>query len=384
MAKAHVNPDMLVWARERAGLSHADLRRRSTIAWLDKVPDWEEGKANPTFEQARQLAKWLFVPFGFLFMRRPPALDIEIPDLRTVGDRPGELTVDLQDVVMDAQRKQAWLRDYRKDHGFSPIRFVGASKPSDPPRTIANRLARALDLRPEDRESTTVDGYRALLVRKAEIAGLIVLQTGQVGNNTRRLLSVEDFRGFALVDRLAPLIFVNTQDVPPARTFTIAHELAHVALGVSGVSNAPLVDEDEHDLRDVEKVCNQVAAELLVPQDVFEALWRSGDSLDENAKRLSRAFRVSQLVVARRAFDLGLFTANAVYWKFVKRRISLAQTKREKLAEAEGGPGFFKMVKARNGAFAAEVLSALDRGDLLYRDAGRLLGVRPENMDRIR
>jgi Zn-dependent peptidase ImmA (M78 family) len=384
MPEAGVNAAMLRWARERAGLSLGELRERIKQAWSGKMADWEAGRGGPTFEQARTLSSLLRAPLGYLFLDAPPAEDDVLPDLRTVGNERKGMSLDLRDVIMDAERKQAWLREHREEHDAPMVALVGCAKASDDPRIVAARLEHALALTRDDRaRSKSWEDFLRLLVDRTERAGVVVLRSGQVGGSTQRRLDVEEFRGFALVDELAPMVFVNTQDVPPAQIFTLVHELAHLAIAVEGVSNAPVAKEKTLQLRAEEELCNRVAAELLLPQQEFESAWDAGLGLAENARRLAKQFKVSRLVVARRAFDAGFVSARA-YWPFVRRQLDEARAEKDEQREREGGPDFFTMVKVRNGkAFTAEVVRAVQAGTLLYRDAARLLGVRPSHVDQL-
>lgn len=384
MAEAGVNAAMLRWARERAGFSLSDLRARVKERWVERLGDWEAGHGGPTFEQARKLAALLRAPLGYLFLDEPPTEEIDVPDLRTVGNQRRQMSTDLVEVVMDAQRKQAWLREHREDHGATRVGLVGSSSPSEQPVSIARRIRETLGITTSLRASIrTQEDYIRLLVERAEQAGIVVLRSSTVGNNTRRLLDVDEFRGFALVDDLAPLVFVNTQDVPPAQIFTLVHELAHLAIAVEGVSNAPVARERSLRLRAEEELCNRVAAEVLLPADEFEVAWDRDIGLADNARQLSRRFKVSQLVVARRAFDDGLVTARA-YWPFVRRRMELAREKKAAQQASEGGPGFLTMARVRNGKMLTEtVVRAVRAGELLYRDAAGLLGVKPGHIDEL-
>src|SRR5262245_43921463 len=147
MAEAFVNPAMLAWARARAGMTHAGVLAKATKTqkkWVAHLPAWETGASRPTFEQARTLARLLGVPLGYLFLLEPPTEEVTLPDLRTVGNRSHRFSLDLIDVVADALRKQAWLREYREEHGLAPVDFVGKSKVSDDPGVVASRLTKAL------------------------------------------------------------------------------------------------------------------------------------------------------------------------------------------------------------------------------------------------
>ncbi len=388
MASAGVNPAMLRWARERAGLSleeaQASLGKKK---WKHQLPNWEspKEKASPTFEQARALAAAYRAPLASLFLDEPIDDSPGIPDLRTIGDRRGALSVDLRDVLLGAQRKRDWLRSYRLKLEFDPVAFVGKSSLGDKPDVVAQRLQNALGVSTLDRAGLADWGaHKRELVKRAEATGVTVLQSSTVGNFTHRPLSVDEFRGFALADELAPLVFVNTADVRPAQIFTLIHELAHLAIASSGVSNAPIDEPGE--LAKEEAFCNAVAAEFLVPLDEFLPAWDGSAEFAENAVLLSRRFKVSRMVIARRAFDQGL-VSGGVYWPFVKRCVEKARSKRlaekEKSQESKNGPGYYKLVRSRHGAFTDTVVRAARAGVVLYRDAAGLLDIRPKGIDKL-
>ena len=133
---------------------------------------------------------------------------------------------------------------------------------------------------------------------------------GVVGNNNRRKLSLDEFRGFALADGLAPLVFINGADSKAAQMFTLAHQLAHIWINASALSDAGPASSPT---MDVERWCNQVAAEMLVPADVLRRELRTDAAIGEEVSRLSRLFKVSTLVVLRRVHDVGVLTRDE-FW----------------------------------------------------------------------
>ena len=296
MIRVDVKPKLLRWARERVGCSLESLRKR-----FPRLESWESGETRPSFKQLENFARAVFVPIGYLFLAEPPEERVPIPDLRTMASKPlGPPSPDLLDVLYLCQRRQAWYRDYAKSVGEEPRRFVGSVKIGAPVKETAEAMRQALSFDLEERRSypTWTEALRQFIV-KAEELGVLVMVSGVVGSNNRRKLNPEEFRGFALSDDLAPLVFINGADTKAAQMFTLAHELAHLWLGESALSD---LRPDSASPHRVERWCNQAAAELLVPiKDLKKTLPRTRP-LDA-VKDLARQFKVSTLVILRRLLD---------------------------------------------------------------------------------
>ena len=306
MTTVAITGEVFRWARERAGLSDERLAK-SVNTKPDKIRAWENGHEFPNFHQAQKLASALSVPLGYLFLSQPPEIALPITDFRTLPGT-GETipSLNLQEVLDDALRKRDWYEDWRKQEGFAPLDFIGKFSVRSDPAHIAIDIRRQLNIS-EGFAATfgSWDEHLRTFVQKVESSGVLVLQSGIVGNNTKRKLNVEEFRGFALANQYAPLVFINVRDTISARIFTLAHELVHLWTGTSGISNPDITPGEKQGLQQIEQLCNQTAAEFLVSKQAFLQQWVNNKEIIENIQYLARVFRVSAQVILRRGFDLG-------------------------------------------------------------------------------
>lgn len=381
MTEALITPDILYWARTRSSLSEDDLARRTQVK-PNLVRLWEQGHAKPSLRQAKNLARTLHIPFGYLFISEPPQERIPIPDLRTVvDDKRQTLSVDFIDLLNDVIRKHQWYIEYLQEQGASSLEFVKDYINSNDVDLVANSIKNKLGI--DDELRHRIHSWEEFLrdcIRRAEELGILVLRSGIVGNNTRRKLSVAEFRGFTIYNRMAPLIFINGRDAKAAQIFTLAHELCHVWKGESGISNPDLSARQFNRDIEIEGFCNKVAAEILTPKATFLRTWDNNDSIEDNIDSLVHYYRVSSLVVLRRAYDLGLIEERSFY-----SQLGVEMEKHYRpLGNRDDGGDFYRTIKARNSnKLTSAILSAAFEGKLLYRDAARLLGVKVKTLEGI-
>jgi len=383
MTQARINPIMVRWARQRLQLSEADVAQKIGLKNKpERLQAWEKGEQFPTFRQAQDLARALHIPFGYLFLSQPPQMTLPIADFRTLPEtQKGKFSPELEDVLNDARRKSDWLRERRMEMGQSPFAFVGRFSVRTPAGTISEDIRAVLDLpTPTARDAKTWEEHLRILVRHAEQAGMIVLQSGYVGSNTHRTLSVKEFRGFALADPYAPLIFLNAKDSVNGRIFTLAHELAHIWTGTSGISN-PEAALPENGQNDLERLCNQVAAELLVPAQVFIERWSNRPLTEETVQGLAKEFRVSALVILIRAYETGLLPAQEFRAAYAEALQNIQERVNDESSESSGGD-FYRTFYTRNSRLlVGEIAQAVREGAVLYKEAADLLGVSPKTLE---
>lgn len=365
MIRVEIRPALLRWARERAGFAIDDLARR-----FPQIDAWEREEARPTFKQLEAFAKATHTPFGYFFLPEPPEEPVPIPDFRTVRDaRVRRPSPDLLEIVYLCQHRQDWYRDFARAEGEGPLPFVGAANVQDDVvrAAAAIREALAFDLDARRRMPTWEDALRRF-IEQADALGVLVMVSGVVGSNNRRTLDPHEFRGFALADPLAPLVFVNGADTKAAQMFTLAHELAHIWLGQTALSDSPPA---EAPAQAVERWCNQVAAELLVPLDIFRAEHNRRAELRDEIDRLARRFKVSTLVVLRRMHDAGSLRGDA-YWNGYDEEVRRLRD----LPKGSGGNFYLTLGARVSKRFARALVVSTLEGQTLYRDAFRMLGIK--------
>jgi len=365
LIRPEIRPEMLRWARERANL---DIQR--LVKPFPKLESWEKGEAVPTLKQLEKLAKAVRVPVGYLFLPEPIEEKIPIPDFRTMGgNQYSRPSPNLLETIYVCQQRQDWYRDYAAAIGVDALRFIGSVKTSDPIEDVAQSISQALGFDLEARRlcPTWVDALRQF-IGQADALGVLTMCSGVVLNNNFRRLDPKEFRGFAIVDDFAPIVFINGADTKSGQMFTLAHELAHLWLGQSALSD---IDPSIAPSHKVEGWCNRVAAELLVPFDVMQSAFRSDAELPTEVRRLARCFKVSTLVVLRRIYDVGGLSRD----EFREAYDSEIQWL---LNQPTGSGGNFYLTHAARVSkrFARGLVASTLEGRTLYRDAFRLLGIR--------
>ena len=365
MDRFDIRPELLRWARERAGLGIDALGRR-----FPRLHAWERGESRPTLKQLERFAKTTCTPVGYLFLREPPIERVPIPDFRTASDgRLDRPSPNLLDTIYLCQQRQDWYREFVRSTGRDPLGFVGSVRPDEDIPEVAARMRRLLgfDIAERRRLSTGTDALRRF-IGQADALGVLVMVSGGVGSNSQRDLDPGEFRGFALADRIAPLVFINGADTKAAQMFTLAHEFAHLWLGSSGVSDAQVLTVSG---REIERWCNRVAAELLVPIDLLRTEYSERAALSDELNRLARRFKVGTLVILRRIHDAGVLTRKAFRTTYEQ------ELDRLKVRSAGDGRNFYLTLGARvSHRFARAIVTSTLEGQASFSESFRLLGIK--------
>ena len=377
--KITLSPEVLRWARERIDCQPDELARKMSVK-SERVQAWEEN-GQISIAQVDKLAHKTFTPLGLLYLSEPPEdlYRLDIPDFRRRDPHGREHpSPDLVETIHTMQGRQAWMREELLQDEIDPLPFVGSADIEQSPAEVAQAMKTALGLEGNwaARESSWQDALRSLR-NTIDRAGILIMMNGVVGNNNHRKLSPEEFQGFAIADKYAPLIFVNGADYVSAQMFTLGHELAHIFVGATGISNFDIPFHDTEDA--TEKFCNQVAAEFLVPGDELNELLGRLSAASEQHNIVARHFKVSTIVAARRMLDLGFIDLDSFFDFYNLWKKGEHDEKRNK----KPGGHFWNTQHVRIGhRFGAAIARAVGEDRLFYREAYRLTGLRGRTFDK--
>jgi Zn-dependent peptidase ImmA (M78 family) len=382
-----VNPDILKWARETAGLTleeaaeRVDINAAKGVPGNERLAQYEAGQKEPSRPLLRRMAKQYRRPLTAFYMSAAPRVGQRGQDFRTLPpdhSRADDAMVDA--LIRDVRARQEIVRALLAEEDETvPLPFVGSMKVRDGVAAVARSISTtlALDLREyRDRRSGGFPYLRA----KAEKTGVFVLLIGNLGSYHTNL-DVEIFRGFALADPIAPFVIINDNDAETAWSFSLLHELCHIWLGTTGVSASIAATP-------IEQFCNDVAGQILLPPNEREALLAlRGYPLDElgNAiNELAERWQISRSMIAYTLLREGVIQHDL--WVrlsvlFRQQWFESRQVRRDRNRETEGGPNYYVVRRHRIGdALLSLAERTMAEGALSPSKAGKLLGVKPSNV----
>ncbi|MCB8839624.1 ImmA/IrrE family metallo-endopeptidase [Aurantimonas sp. VKM B-3413] len=388
-----INPAVLEWARKTAGLSIEDAAQRIGLSTgqkesaAEKLDAIERGDRSLTPAQLIKMAAAYHRPLLSLYMSEPPRPADRGEDFRTmVAFVAPDEAARLDALVRDIRARHAILRDLMSDdEDVAPRTFVGSLPITTSVKQAASKIRDALGVLDEDelrRAAARPDQLFVEVRRRVEALGVFVLLLGDLGNY-KTAVSSSVFRGFALADDLAPVIVINDQDAKTAWTFTLVHELVHLFIGSTGVSGAPTTVEPHTPTARVERFCNDVAGEFLLPDHALARIAHvdTAKSVIELAEVLADTWKVSTAMAAYRLWSAGK-TNTAAYGEAVRmlaERWRLhRQREKDKAKDNDGGPNYYVVRRHRLGDALLQVVGRNLRSDTItHTTAARVFGVRP-------
>jgi len=338
----------------------------------EKLIKWQMGEIKPTFKQIETLSKQTNIPFGYFFLQEPPVEDTKILEYRTINsielENPSR---ELIDTIDNMESIQEWMRNYQIKQGYNTLDIVGSAKDNMDARAIADIMRKDLGLK-EDWYCSMENSWKSFKFLRTifQDLGILIMLNGVVGQNTRRPLNIEEFRAFTLLDMYAPLVFINSCDSANGKLFSLIHEAAHIWIGSDNFYNDRY--GNAKNVSDLETICNSVAAEILVPNNIFINEWMAKDPIEDDTERieaLSKIFKCGMTVIARRAFDNN-FIDRSEYETIAKNAIN--HYNQSKSVKSDGGNFYNNIVVKNDRRLILALNSSIHEGTTQFTDAYRI------------
>lgn len=340
--KSTINPALLTWARETAGFTPAEAAKRLKINEA-RLAAWEDpaDEDAPSIPQLRKISALFKRPLAVFYLEEAPPRFAVMRDLRRlpgVGARSYSPAVQLE--IRAANERRELALELAADLEQEVPRFTLSATMQEDPEAVGERIRAALGVTTElqlhwrDNEGRAAfNAWR----NRIENLGVLVFQTTRFPS--------EEASGFAIAADTLPVIAVNRDDVLTRRTFSLVHELAHLMIRVSGVSELETDENRPPEDQRIEVFCNSVAAAALIPRDVLLAEarvvaqgQRSTNWSDAEISELARQFSVSREALLRRLLTLNRTTDEFYRQKraqYIAEFVANQKHKKEKAAETE-------------------------------------------------
>ena len=402
MRANNINPAILAWARETAGLELDEAADRlgfikptKTESAARRLLAFESGERTPTRNQLLRFASVYRRPLLAFYMKQPPLKGERGDDFRQAAGRVSRRDNSLLDALLrDIRARQEMVKSLLEDEEETrDLPFVGSATIDQEADAVAASISVTLEFDYQRQESRRggVDALFKSLRERAESVGVFVLLVGDLGSYHTEL-STEVFRGFAISDKVAPFVVINDKDAQAARSFTLVHELAHIWLNISGVSGAPSPERPQSLHDRIERFCNDVAGEFLLPVAALREQPARPEADDKQSavdliQTLAHDWSVSEPMVAYRLNRIGL-VETAIYRELVAEYAARWQRhrrrQRELLRDSEGGPDPHVIKRYKLGNALVDVVRRTLRDNTLtHTKAAKLLGVKPGSVERL-
>ena len=383
--KAYITSNVLKWARESARMTEETASAKASVN-VDKLKEWESGASQPTIRQAQKLAKAYKRPFALFFLPEIPRDFQPLQDFRKSGSK--KLTTSSIFIIREIQQKQAWISEIYSENQEQKLAFVGCFSIKDNPHKVAQDILKTFKINPASYKS---ENPIKEWIDAAESNGIFVSRTSFI--HTRLKLDSDELQGFAIADPYAPFVFVNSEDWNAPQLFTLVHELAHIWIAETGISNEVEPDLKHKDkFHPVELFCNEVAANALMPKEVLLSFNAASFQSSKEIFKIAKSLGVSSFALLVSALNLNIISTFAYqklkkqaeldYADFLKREVEKKARQKEK--EKQGGPNYFLLQLNRNSRlFTQTVLDAFRGGFIEPTLASNLLNVQVNKFQKL-
>lgn len=381
--KAIINNEIIKWARITAKMSLEEVSSK-LVCKIEKLEAWENGTDYPTIRQAEKLSQIYRRPLAVFYLPNPPKDFQTLRDFRSL-EVLGEYSTALTFIIRDVQERQSWIKQYLKEQGEGNLDFLGRFNEDNQPNEVADNIKKVLEID----ENVDTDNILKYWISKIESKGIFVSLASNV--HPKLKIDVNEVRGFAIFDRLAPFIFINSDDHKNAQLFTLAHELAHIWINSSGVSNIEFREYNVSQYNPIEVFCNEVAAEILLPKAKVLENFKENSKINlEDIDNFSRNSNVSSYFVSVRLLKLELIGKklfgqlqsifNDRYKSYLEKKLQ----KKLKQKEQAGGPNYYLLqIRKNSKAFTHIIYDSYRGGRISGYEASSLLRIKINNFSKL-
>jgi len=362
MQRAFINPNIIKWAMQTKNINEYTIVKKLNKKHEDFIK-WLKGEKYPTFKQAKQLAKILGIPFGYLYLEKPPEEKLPVPDFRTIKNQK-PISNNLRNLLLYLEQKQLFLEEFFKNENYEELSFIGKYNINDNYKLVANFIRNWLEIEKLSKQKFLED-----LIEQLNQKRIFVFRNTILENNTHKKLKIEEIRGAVFVNKYAPLIFINANDTKKAQIFTLIHELVHILINQSEFSDITIKNTNK-----IETFCNNVTAEVLLPEKNLSYI----NKITKNTiKELSDKYNISKLAILYKLLNTKKISKEQFddLYEYFKKEYEEFLEKNKK-NKAKGG-NFYKTIQKRYGKNFLEIVKySLLSEKITYREASDLLNIK--------
>ena len=378
--RAHITPKVLKWARESAKMS-LEVAASKVQKSAEQLDAWEEGNEFPTIKQAEKLAKVYKRPFALFFLPEIPNDFQPLEDFRKSNSK--ELTTSSIFIIREIRQKQNWLSEMMEESGEPEIPFIGKYSIKNDPVEVAKDILATLEI---SRNFPVQGSLVKYWVDQIESKGIFVSRTSFI--HSRLLLDKNELQGFAIADPYAPFVFVNSQDWDAPQLFTLVHELVHLWIAETGISND--IEIDSKNSNPIERFCNEVAANVLMPKDLMRSFDPQVYNDSKSVYKMAKLLGVSSYAFIVRSLNLSLISSDR--YNLLKEQVQKdfneflihEEEKKQKAKQKDGGPNpYLLRVNKNSRLFTQYVLDAFRGGNIEPTQASTLLNTSINNFPKL-
>ena len=341
---------------------------------LDELNTWDNIN-KPLFTDIEKMSKRIHIPFGQFVLDKPPKESEIVVEFRRLPTQTNQkLSLELRDTINNMKYLQSWMENYLETEGFKQLDFVGKAR-SISKKELINRAKNLLKIEDDwlTKFNTPYEAFTTLR-KKLEDLGILVMLNSSIDNNRNRPFNLDEFRAFVLISNTAPLIFLNNKDNFEAKIFSLLHEFVHILLGQNDLFNNESNSLNNKD----EQLCNEIAANLIISDSLFNQYWNDKISFKDNIKNISNKFNVSLSVINRRALELNKITQQE-YQNFQNKINNIVISN----LQSKGGNYYNNKRYYLDNRFKEAIINSINDGNLSYTEAFRLTGTNNTTFDEI-